>query len=34
VNEDDGEVQAGTGPSLVYITGWGRDVAAKVADSR
>jgi len=34
VMEDDGEAQAGTGPSLVYIAGWGQDVAAKVAESR
>jgi len=32
--EDDEEAQAGTGPSLVYIAGWGQQMAAKVDGPR
>ena len=34
VAEDDRVLQAGKGPSLVYITGWGQEMATKVAGTR
>jgi serine/threonine-protein kinase len=34
VLEDEGAIRPGSGPSLVYVSGWGRELAEKVAAAR